>query len=241
MRKFKMKRKTTDDIGVFNILLIGKCSGAISIADNIHAKFKEDGSVKNPCNFNIIGDIDSNIECSTWFNEFIFELSTTAGKFNNIIVSEKFKEWMKSPVSFAKRTYMKKLLQAMNVVIVDVSMDDDDCVFDYDIPQYKFNVEKDFGVDLFQWVDKQLDKIAPKLSNIRLVRSLSGKSMPYLGDVFGCLSGKQYKNIIHADKMRFDVPILFDEFCYLTRGHDHQWIDNAIITRSNSALASFFK
>ena len=88
---------------------------------------------------------------------------------------------------------------------------------------------------------KQLDKIAPKLSNIRLVRSLSGKNMPYLGDVFGCLSGKQYKNIIHADKMRFDVPILFDEFCYLTRGHDHQWIDNAIITRSNSALASFFK
>ena len=69
-----MKKKTTDDIGVFNILLIGKCSGAISIADNIHAKFKEeDGSVKNPCNFNIIGDIDSNIECSTWFNEFIFE------------------------------------------------------------------------------------------------------------------------------------------------------------------------
>ena len=36
-----MKRKTTDDIGVFNILLIGKCSGAISIADNIHAKFKD--------------------------------------------------------------------------------------------------------------------------------------------------------------------------------------------------------
>lgn len=236
-----MKRKTTDDIGVFNILLIGKCSGAISIADNIHAKFKEEEGVKNPCNFNIIGDIDSNIECSTWFNEFIFELSTTAGKFNNIIVSEKFKEWMKSPVTFAKRTYMKKLLQAMNVVIVDVSMDDDDCVFDPDIPQYKFNVEKDFGVDLFQWIDKQLDKIAPKLSNIRLVRSLSGKNMPYLGDVFGCLSGKQYKNIIHADKMRFDVPILFDEFCYLTRGHDHQWIDNAIITRSNSALASFFK
>ena len=237
-----MKKKTTDDIGVFNILLIGKCSGAISIADNIHAKFKEeDGSVKNPCNFNIIGDIDSNIECSTWFNEFIFELSTTAGKFNNIIVSEKFKEWMKSPVTFAKRTYMKKLLQAMNVVIVDVSMDDDRDIFDPDIPQYKFNVEKDFGVDLFQWIDKQLDKIAPKLSNIRLVRSLSGKNMPYLGDVFGCLSGKQYKNIIHADKMRFDVPILFDEFCYLTRGHDHQWIDNAIITRSNSALASFFK
>ena len=59
-----MKKKTTDDIGVFNILLIGKCSGAISIADNIHAKFKEeDGSVKNPCNFNIIGDIDSNLEC----------------------------------------------------------------------------------------------------------------------------------------------------------------------------------
>ena len=137
--------------------------------------------------------------------------------------------------------YMKKLLQAMNVVIVDVSLDDDDSVFDYDIPQYKFNVEKDFVIDLLGWTEGQLDKLAPKLPNIRLVRSLSGKTMPYLGDVFGCLSGKTYKNIIQADKMRFDVPILFDEFCYLTRGHDPQWIEDAVLVRSNSALASFFK
>ena len=236
-----MKKKTTDDIGVFNILLIGKSPSAISVADNIRAKFKDEHEVRNPCNFNIVGDIDSNVDDNTWFNEFIFEVSTTTGKFNNIIVSEKFKKWMMSPKVSSKRLYMKKLLQAMNVVIVDVSLDDDNSTFDKDIPQYKFNVQKDFGVDLFKWIDQQLDKIAPKIPNIRLIRSLSGKSMPYLGDVFGCLSGKSYKNIIHADNMRFDVPILYDEFCYLTRGHDQEWLDDAIITRSNSALASFFK
>lgn len=236
------KKKTTDDIGVFNILLIGKSPSAISVADNIKAKFKEkNDDVRNPCNFNIIGDIDSNVDCNTWFNEFIFEISTTAVKFNNIIVSKKFKEWMMSPMAYPKKLYMKKLLQAMNVVIVDVSLDDEVSIFDNDIPQYKFNVEKDFGVDLFNWIDSQLDKISPKLPNIRLIRSLSGKNMPYLGDVFGCLSEKHYKNIIHADMMRFDVPILYDEFCYLTRGHDQEWIDDAIIVRSNSALASFFK
>lgn len=236
-----MKKKKTDDIGVFNILLMGRSPSAISVADNIHAKFKEENWVHNPCNFNIISGIDSNADSGTWFNEFIFEISTTTGKFNNIIVSEQFKEWMLSLVGYQKRLYMKKLLQAMNVVIVDASIDDIDTIFDKDIPQYKFNVRKDFGVDLFKWIDGQMDKIAPKLPNIRLVRSLSGKCMPYLGDVFGCLSGKTYKNIIHADKMRFDVPILFDEYCYLTRGHDEAWIDDAIITRSNSALASFFK
>ena len=236
-----MKKKTTDDIGVFNILLIGKSPSAISVADNIHAKFKDNDEVRNTCNFNIIGDIDSNSDNNTWFNEFIFEISTTTGKFNNIIVSEKFKSWMLYPLPYPQRLYMKKLLQAMNVVIVDVSLDDDASIFDEDIPQYKFNVEKDFGVDLFKWIDEQLDKIAPKLPNIRLIRSLSGKNMPYLGDVFGCLSGKTYRNIIRADMMRFDVPILYDEFCYLTRGHDQDWIDDAIIVRSNSALASFFK
>jgi hypothetical protein len=236
-----MKRKTTDDIGVFNILLIGKSPSAISVADNIHAKFKDGDEVRNPCNFNIIGDIDSNVDDNTWFNEFIFEISTTTGKFNNIIVSEKFKSWMLYPLPYPQRLYMKKLLQAMNVVIVDVSLDDDASIFDKDIPQYKFNVEKDFGVDLFKWIDEQLDKIAPKLPSIRLIRSLSGKCMPYLGDVFGCLSGKSYKNILHTDKMRFDVPILFDEFCFRTRGKSIDEIENSILTRSSSAMASFFK
>lgn len=235
-----MKKKTIDEIGVFNVLLIGRSTAAISIADNIKSKFNKDG-VKNPCNFNIMGDIDSEFESNTWFNVFTFELSTTVGRFNNIIVSDKFKEWMESPMSSHKRLYMKKLLQAMNVVVVDVSQDDDCSVFDKDIPQYKFNVEKDFGVDLFKWIDEQIGRIAPKMSSIRLVRSLSGKNLPYLGDVFGCLSGKTYKNIIHADKMRFDVPILYDEFCYLTRGHDEAWLEDAILVRSNSALASFFK
>ena len=127
----KRKKTVTDELGVFNILLIGGCSTAISVADNIRAKFQDD-EVRNPCNFNIISDIDSSIESNTWFNEFIFEISTTTGKFNNIIVSEKFKEWMLSPMAYPKRLYMKKLLQAMNVVIVDVSLDDDDCIFDYD-------------------------------------------------------------------------------------------------------------
>ena len=239
-RTIDMKKKTTtDDIGVFNILLIGKSPSAISVADNIHAKFKDDE--RHPLSFNIIGDIDANVEEDTWFNQFVFEVSTTAARFNNIIVSERFKEWMCAGPPEMQHIYMKKLLQAMNVVIVDVSLDDDDSVFDYEIPQYKFNAEKDFAVDLLGWVEGQLDKIAPKLANIRLVRSLSGKTMPYLGDVFGCLSGKSYKNIIHADKMRFDVPILFDEFCYLTRGHDVQWLEDAVLVRSNSALASFFK
>ena len=171
-----MKKKIIDDIGIFNILLIGRSTSAISVADNIRAKFKE-SDVRNPCNFNIVGDIDSNVGCNTWFNEFIFEISTTTGKFNNIIVSEKFKEWMLSPMAYPKRLYMKKLLQAMNVVIVDVSLDDDASIFDKDIPQYKFNVQKDFGIDLFHWIDEQLDKIGTKLSNIRLVRSLSGKNI----------------------------------------------------------------
>ena len=145
-RTIDMKKKTTtDDIGVFNILLIGKSPSAISVADNIHAKFKDDE--RHPLSFNIIGDIDANVEEDTWFNQFVFEVSTTAARFNNIIVSERFKEWMCAGPPEMQHIYMKKLLQAMNVVIVDVSLDDDDSVFDYEIPQYKFNAEKDGAVD----------------------------------------------------------------------------------------------
>ena len=241
----KMKRKSNDDIGVFNILLIGKNPHAISVADNIHAKFLEhDGKIKNPCSFNILDDILTSLPSPShsWFNEFIFDISTTAGRFNNIILSSEFKDWMSIPPPLIERMYMKKLLQALNVVIVDISGDDSTQMFDKDIPQRAFNVNSDFLDDLFVWIDGQLDKIAPHIPMIRLVRSLSGKSMPYLGDVFGCLSGKKYKNILKTgDKMRFDVPILHDEFCHLTRGHDEDWIDDTIVVRSNSSLTSFFK
>lgn len=237
------KRKTTiDEIGVFNILLIGGSPNAISMADNINSTFKEEdgGDVANHCHFNIIGDIDANVDAAIWFNDFIFELSTTTTKYNNIVVSEKFKKWMASPMSEPKRLYMKKLLQALNFVVVDVSTDDDDSIFDQDIPQRKFNPERDFGLDLFKWIDEQLDKVNKMSGMIRLVRSLSGKGLPYVGDVFGCLSGKKYTTIVHADKMRFDVPILYDEFCNIMKDNGNS-IDDAVVVRSNSALASFFK
>lgn len=238
------KRKTTiDEIGVFNILLIGGSPIAISVADNINSTFKEDGGgdVQNHCHFNIIGDIDANVEMEIWFNDFIFELSTTATKYNNIVVSEKFKDWMLSPMAHTKRLYMKKLLQALNFVIVDVSPDDGECIFDQDIPQYKFNPEQDFGLDLFKWIDCQLGKVNKMSGMVRLVRSLSGRGLPFLGDAFGCLSGKKYSTIVHADKMRYEVPILYDEFCNIMKDNADSSMEDVVVVRSNSALASFFK
>ena len=41
--------------------------------------------------------------------------------------------------------------------------------------------------------------------------------------------------------MRFDAPILFDEFCAVTRGHEMTEIESSVVTRSNSALTAFFK
>jgi hypothetical protein len=41
--------------------------------------------------------------------------------------------------------------------------------------------------------------------------------------------------------MRFDVPILYDEFCSLMKGKDIMEIKDSIVTRSNSALSAFFK
>lgn len=234
------RKKDIEELGIFNILLIGENPHAISIADNIHAKFMNGGQdVKNVCNFNIVGDLESSGESRSWFNEFIFDL-TTASRFNNVVVSSRFREWMKSP-SEMERLYMKKLLQAMNFIIVDISDDSETIEFDKDIPQYKFNVERGFLSDAFGWIDSQISKVMPKISTIRLIRSLCGKNIPYLGDVFGCLSGKKYSDIIHADGMRFDVPILFDEFCKLARGRTMEEMEQSIITRTSSALSVFFK
>ena len=168
------KRKTTiDEIGVFNILLVGGSPIAISVADNINSTFKEGGGgdVQNHCHFNIIGDIDANVEKEIWFNDFIFELSTTATKYNNIVVSEKFKDWMLSPMAHAKRLYIKKLLQALNFVIVDVSPDDGECTFDKDIPQYKFNPEQFTIIGL----------TAGNIRGLAGIESSTGKDGPYIG------------------------------------------------------------
>ena len=238
-----MKRKNIDEIGVFNVLLIGENPHAISIADNIHATFQKGIDMKNTLSFNIIGDIDGG-DTEEWFHEFIFDLTSTVGRFNNIVISKKFKEWMVGKKPGLQGTYMSMLLKALNFVIVDISTDDEgeyETVFDYDIPHYHFNSDKMFLKDALDWIDDQLSKMSPKIGTIRLVRSLSGKNVPYLGDVFGCLSGKKYEHIVHADKMRFDVPVLYDEFCSLMKGKDVNEIRDSIVTRSNSALSAFFK
>ena len=239
-----MRRKTIDEIGTFNVLLVGDNSHGISIADTIHAEFSNDNgksNVSNQLEFNIM-DMDGDGESHSWFNEFVFEVATTAGRFNNIMISRGFVGWLKSNPPEMEKLYVKMLLQALNVVIVDVSSTGEESgTFDNDIPQTRFDVTKDFGVDLFKWIDKQYAKVLPKLQNIRLVRSLSGKNIPYLGDVFGCLSGKKYKDIVHSDKMRFDSPILFDEFCSIMKGKTEDEMKNIIVTRRNSALSAFFK
>ena len=236
----KRGKKDIEELGIFNILLIGENPHAISIADNIHAKFLNGGDdVKNTCNFNILGDIESTGKSKSWFNEFIFDL-TTAAHFNNVVVSAGFMKWMFTAPPM-ERLYMKMLLKAMNFIIIDIAETDETVVFDGDIPQYKFNVERGFLSDAFGWIDGQISKVTPRISTIRLVRSLCGRTIPYLGDVFGCLSGKKYTGIIHADGMRFDVPILFDEFCKLSRGRTMEEMESSIMTRTSSALSVFFK
>lgn len=79
------------------------------------------------------------------------------------------------------------------------------------------------------------------MSSIRLIKSLCGKNMSFIGDVFGCLSGKKYKEIISTDAMRFDVPILFDEFCKLSKGRTIEELDGCVFTRTNSSLSMFLK
>ena len=246
-----MKKKETEELGTFNVLLIGENPHAISIADNIHSAFKKGVDMKNCITFNIVDEVP---ESNSWFNEFIFDLTSIA-KYNNIVVSSKFKEWNEGGKTDMERIYMKKLLQAMNFVIIDISKPEAnvlptdrfgggggyETVFDYDIPQCRFNEETDFLGDVMNWIDSQISRMAPKLSLVRIVRSLCGKNLPYLGDVFGCLSGKKYSGIIGTDKMRFDVPILFDEFCAISRGHDLQEVESSIMTRTNSALSAFFK
>lgn len=236
-----MKKKDTEDLGIFNILLIGENPHSISIADNIHSKFNGDG-VSNKCRFNIVDDIEKDIPSKSWFNEFIFDL-TGVSNFNNIVVSKGFYTWLMGNPPKMEMLYMKMLLQAMNFVIVNVDGNsyDEDRIFDSDIPQMRFDTNKDFIEDLLGWVDSQLEKISPKMANIRLIRSLSGRNLPYLGDVFGCLSGNKYRNIIKSDKMRFDVPILYDEFIKLTKGVDEKDIDKSIFTRTSSALSVFLK
>lgn len=59
--------------------------------------------------------------------------------------------------------------------------------------------------------------------------------------MFGCLSGKKYTRLMTTNEMRFDVPILFDEFCRLSRGMTLDELDGVAVTRTNSALTAFFK
>ena len=178
-----MKKKDIDDVGMFNVLLIGENTHSISIADNIKNKFCSD-EVENQLKFNIVDDIERDVKSNSWFNEFIFE-TTSLSRFNNIPMSVGFYKWMCNAKTM-EWLYMKKLLQAMNVVIVDVDNSNDDMVvFDKDIPQCKFNSNKDFLGDLIKWIDGQLSKLTPKMNTIRLIKSFGGKNLPFLGDVFG--------------------------------------------------------
>lgn len=235
-------KKSSDNLGIFNILLIGDNPRAVSIADNIRSSFaSEDSGLANVCDFNILDDIEHDEKSNSWFNEFIFDL-TTSSRFNNIILSKGFQHWLFCTQDKMQLLYMKKLLKAMNTIIIDISEDSSHSVtFDDDIPQTKFVDSKDFLKDLMNWIDDNISRVIPKLSIIRLTRTLCGKNLPYLGDVFGCLSGKKYGGVILSNKMRFDVPILFDEFCMLTRGRNMDDIENSIILRSNSSLSAFLK
>ena len=236
------KKKEIGDLGIFNILLIGDSPHAGSIAANIQDKFNvesNDESVKNHCTFSICDDCSWERNTSSWFNEFIFDLTGLAA-LNNIVVSEEFGKWIDSTEAPMERAYMKKLLQAMNTIVVDLSVEGVEHMIG-DIPYRRFNPDCDFLEDLFKWIDEQLGKLSEKLALIKLTRTMAGKTMPYLGDLFGCLSGKKSKNIVKSEYMKFDTPILFDEFCRLTRGMDLADIDESIFTRSNTALASFFK
>ncbi len=241
-----------DGIGMFNIMLIGENPHAISIADNIHSIFLNGNGVKNIMEFNIVDEVPSE---NSWFNEFIFDL-TSIVNYNNIVVSSAFKNWNEGGKTNMERIYMKKLLQAMNFIIIDISKTNGqkqtttdnfgggggyETIFDNDIPHFTFNENTDFLVDMMAWIDGQISKVVEKTPLIGIVRSLCGKSIPYLGDVFGCLSGKTYSGIIGTDKMKFDVPILFDEFCALSRGHDLKEVESSIMTRTNSALVTFFR
>ena len=250
MRSRKKENSPENGVGVFNVLLIGENPHAISIADNIHSTFERGVDMKNSISFNIVDETPWE---NSWFNEFIFDLTSLAN-YNNVVVSSRFKEWNEGGKTDMERIYMKKLLQAMNFVIIDISKPEAnvptdrfgggggyETVFDYDIPQCRFNEDTDFLGDIMKWIDGNISKVAPKMPLVKIVRSLCGKGLPYLGDVFGCLSDKGYTSIIKTDKMRFDVPILFDEFCAIARGHDKEELEGAVITRSNSALASFFK
>lgn len=236
-----MKKKVIDDVGMFNILLIGENPHSISIADNIKSKFCFGfDEVENQLKFNIVDDIERDVKSNSWFNEFIFELASMS-RFNNISMSVGFYKWMSS-ASPMEKMYMKKLLQAMNFVIIDVQNDNrNTSQFSDDIPQIHFDSTVDFLGDLYKWIDSQISKLSSKIQTIRLIRSLGGKNLPFLGDVFGCLSGKKYKEIISTDTMRFDVPILFDEFCKLSKGKTIDELEDCVFTRTNSALSMFFK
>lgn len=237
-----MKNKGSDDVGIFNILLIGENPRAVSIADNIKSSFgSSDSGLVNKFDFNTLDDLEGDAESNSWFNEFIFGL-TTSSCLNNIVLSKGFRKWMLGHQDGMQAMYMRKLLKAMNTIIIDISEEDGQSYeFDKDIPQIRFVDSRDFLSDLMTWIDGNISKVTPRLPIIRLVRTLCGKSLPYLGDVFGCLSGRKYDGIILSDKMRFDVPILFDEFCRLSRGRTKEELENSIIMRSNSSLSAFFK
>ena len=239
----KMSKKKNDkigDFGIFNVLLIGDNPYSVSIADNIKAAFAVDGCVcKNPCLFNIIEDIGIDGCVNRWFNEFIYSMATTPCHVN-IVISKDFHNWNLNSDSM-ERLYMKKLLQSMNTIIVDVSDNGNFYEFDSDIPQFKFDSKVDFLDGLIGWIDEQMGKMAKSLPCIRLINSLCGKTLPFIGDVFGCFSEKKYVSIVKSDQFRFNSPILFDEFCHLMRGRSEEEMEGCVVTRTNSALGVFFK
>lgn len=223
--------------GILNILLTGGSFNG-SLADNLCEYY----SKSNKLEFNIVEDIEMDDKSSnSWFNEFIYGFSRMPIG-NNIIIANGFRKWMMKDNNDIEKSYMKMLFKAMNVIVVDTSNDIKMKVLDHDIPHLKFNIETtDFIRDLYDWIDFYIGKIRPKESSIKLIRSLSGSRVSYLGDVFGCFSNKKYENIIVANDMRHDVPILFDEFCHLMRGKSIDEIEKSIVVRSNSASSVFFK
>ena len=237
----KKKKEDNNSMGLMNVLLTGRNAHSVSIADNIRNSFKNQlNEVDNTCSFNIVEDIEAECPSHSWFNEFIFDI-TSVSKYNNIVMSRGFYDWIPNATPIEKM-YMKKLLQAMNFIIVDIHDDDSHSnPFSEDIPQMRFEPNTGFLVDLYKWIDSNLTKVKSKETMIRLVKSLCGNSIPYLGDVFGCYTDRRYTYIIHADDMRFDVPILFEEFCKLTKGKDIDEIDKCIFTRRSSAMSVFFK
>lgn len=232
-----------DGPGMFNVLLAGRNPRALSMADNLRSSFLDSAMASGRgCMFNVVDDLDLVWDGpSDWFHQFSFKLATTP-IFCNVVASRGFAEWLLSNPPPAQRAYLRGVLQALNFVVVDV---DEECrlpLFDSSVPQTRFDDMSDFLSDLTHWVDSKMGVVWPKRRSLSLIAALAGNRLSFLGDAFGLLSERgPASRIVKADRMRFDCPILFDEFCWMTRGLPPDEIGQILFTRSSATLRQLLR